>query len=106
MTTAVQQYTLGYLPTDVSFNLAILMDENRSYFLVSAHLSSQDNNRYSSSQQSSPTSMIAMTEVHLDLEQTVLKDKKIRDEDLMSKEERETSPCYSIKSLWGIPKQF
>ena len=33
----VQQFTLGYLPTDVSFNLAVLMDENRGYFIISAH---------------------------------------------------------------------
>ena len=42
--------------------------------------------------------------MHLELEATILRDKKIKDEDLMT--DKETSPCYSIKSLWGIPKQF
>lgn len=88
----IGQYTLGYLPTDVSFNLAILMDENRGYFILSALFSESTNT--------------TQTEVHLDLEESILRDKKVKDDDFVSKEEREGSPCYSLKSLWGIPKQF
>jgi hypothetical protein len=29
------QYTLGYLPTDISYSMALLIDENKGYFLVS-----------------------------------------------------------------------
>lgn len=72
---------MGYLPTDVSFNLALLIDENRNYFLLSAHFSSG----FSQAKSGSPVS-IHQVEVHLDLESNVLKDKKIRDEDLMSKD--------------------
>ena len=30
----LEQFTLGYVPTDISFNLAQLMDENRNHFKV------------------------------------------------------------------------
>jgi hypothetical protein len=34
-TTQATQYTLGYLPTDISYSMALLIDENKGYFLVS-----------------------------------------------------------------------
>ena len=43
MTVVVKQFVMGYLPTDVSFNLAILMDENRGYFTVSVMFGEEEN---------------------------------------------------------------
>lgn len=44
-----------------------------------------------------------MVDMFLELEEAILKDKKIKDSDLKPGKQ---SPCYSVKSLWGIPKQF
>ena len=81
-----------------------MMDENKGYFIMKAYIGAGDEQSQQSAA-STTTNSTTHTEVHLDLEPSILKDKKIKDEDLMSKESPGTvSPCYTIKSLWGIPK--
>ena len=52
-------------------------------------------------------------QVQLELEEHILRGKKIKDEDLIKMKDQVgdanakwVSPCYSVKDLWGIPKQF
>ena len=97
--------------------MALLIDENKGYFLVNAGFAR-------SCESYSPGAYIAqdlqlnylkellslgMVEMYLMLEDDVLKDKKIRDSSLTDSPDPKqkgspVSPCYSVKSLWGIPK--
>jgi hypothetical protein len=59
------------------------------------------------------TSDTGAVQVQVDLAPNLIRDHKIKDSDLQTNEHsQETkdrlkeSPCYSVKRLWGMPKQF
>jgi hypothetical protein len=70
----MKEYVLGFLPTDLSFNLSQLMDTNNNFFMIEADfLESLDG------QESLKNGVNAV----MDLKEGGLRDKKIRDEDLI-----------------------
>lgn len=60
------------MPTDLAFNLAILMDENRGYFKIDTKLSQA--NKFS------------VIDIILNLEEHIFKDEKIKDSALLQQQ--------------------
>ena len=88
----LEEYTICFVPTDVSFNLAQIMDENLNVFklkTVFPKVAEVNTTRIS---------------ISIDLQQHIMVDKKIKDKDLSK--DLVDSKSYTIKSLYGIPNTF
>ena len=89
------------------------MDENRDYFIITCNFQMTDSTKPESPGVAKPPEVVSTSQVQvlLELEDHILKDKKIKDEDLLKQSQvlkdpsvKWVSPCYSVKNLWGIPK--
>lgn len=76
---------LGFLPTDLSYSLSVLMQENRDYFRIEVKFSEQGK-----------TDQI---DISINLLDHILKDQKVKDSSLMQTD----STSYSLRSFGGMP---
>ena len=61
----VEQFTLGFLPTDISYNLAIMIDENRGYFIISCNFQMTETTKPESPGVSLPPEVISTSQVEV-----------------------------------------
>lgn len=84
---------LGYIPTNISVFLSILIDENRDYFKIICQFMGDYVQQY--------------VQISINLEESILKDQKIKDSDIINKAEQRNdskNKSFSVKDLWGMPK--
>jgi len=90
-----------------------MMDENRGYFIITCDFQMTEVSQVDEPGVITPPKInsTSQVQVQLELEDHILRDKKIKDEDLMKMQNQAVdanakwiSPCYSVKNLWGIPK--
>ena len=85
-----EQFPLGYLPVDFSFNLSTIINENRDYFTLDCKF----------------TDAVPKTDqidIAVNLRDHILKDQKIKDT-AISNEVETSCKSYSVTDFWGMPK--